>query len=190
MFSPIYGDPSDWRIGSPYGMRVHPFTHERRMHGGIDIGAPVGTPVYSVTDGIVRKVWNDTGYGGGLSLRVFYPSLGIQMGLAHLNRTHVSVGQRVYPGQHIADTGNTGKFTTGPHLHLTLRSRGGATFDPMRFFLKPRGTFNDGTDRAGSIINKLSKSVGGGVNLGIGVAFAGATMWLGRKQIARWLRSI
>ena len=179
LFSPVPDSPRNWGIGSPYGMRVHPTSGEYKMHGGVDINARFGTPAYSISVGIVKRVWFDNNYGGGLSLRIYYPALQVTMGFAHLNKVHVKEGQQVYPGQHVADTGNSGSATTGPHLHLTIRNKSGATVNPMAFFLAPGRVFHSSKDR---------NDKGGAVVVGLGIA--GLGLWLGRKHIAAALRKL
>lgn len=88
-------------------------------HGGIDIGIPVGTPVYAVADGIVSGVWN---YGGtGMSIHIIHIINGVRYTSAyqHLSKYEVYVGQTVRRGDEIALSGNTGN-SSGPHLHFTL----------------------------------------------------------------------
>lgn len=88
-------------------------------HGGIDIGVPVGTPVYAVADGIVSGVWD---YGGtGMSIHIIHIINGVRYtsGYQHLSKYEVYVGQTVRRGDEIALSGNTG-YSFGPHLHFTL----------------------------------------------------------------------
>lgn len=90
-------------------------------YNAIDVGAPIGTPVVAMADGVVittRSVnaWNG-GYGGMVIIR--HPN-GAQTLYAHLSRITVSEGQRVTQGQRIGDVGNTGR-STGPHLHYEIR---------------------------------------------------------------------
>lgn len=111
------------RITSPYGMRWHPVLQKEKMHTGIDVGIPTGTPIYSMAGGkvIISKYSSSYGHyivvdhGGGLS------SL-----YAHLSSRLVSVGQTVEKGQMIAKSGSTGR-STGPHLHFEVRINGNHT---------------------------------------------------------------
>lgn len=114
------------RITSPFGERVHPITGERGHHNGIDIACPEGTPLRSPFPGIVRAVWIDERFGGGLSLSVESESGVLRLGFAHLSNTIVARGMRVDRGELIAYTGGTpgtrhAGSSTGPHLHMTLR---------------------------------------------------------------------
>ena len=92
------------------------------IHGynGVDLGAPVGTPVRASASGevIVAKGqgWNG-GYGDYIVIR---HRSGIQTLYAHLSKVNVAVGEQVTAGENIALSGNSGK-STGPHLHFEVR---------------------------------------------------------------------
>lgn len=127
--APIYGSFSRWRIGSPFGRRVHPITGAVHMHNGVDIGAPIGTPVRASAAGHVLRAGRSS--RGGNELVIGFPELGYTFGFAHLDRLLVKAGQRVRAGQLVARTGNTG-LSTAPHLHFTVRRYGsGRTIDPQ-----------------------------------------------------------
>ena len=113
---PLYGG---W-VSSPFGMRVHPFSGKWRMHRGVDIAAPHGTPVQAAADGRVERVASDGVLGryvvidhGARSYQTLY---------AHLSSVHVHVGELVSTGNTIGRVGSTGQ-STGPHLHFELWSR-------------------------------------------------------------------
>lgn len=115
-----------YRIGSRFGMRVHPILGTARLHAGGDMGAPSGTPIRAAADGVVVFSGDRGGYGNvvvidhGHSLGTLY---------AHQSRVHVAVGQVVLRGQVIGEVGSTG-LSTGPHLHFETRLRG-APIDPL-----------------------------------------------------------
>lgn len=88
-------------------------------HRGLDFRAPVGTNVYAPADGTVIAVWNDTQYGGGLSIKIQH-SDGYETSYCHLDRQLVKPGDTVMAGCIIAKTGNTGT-STGPHLHYGIK---------------------------------------------------------------------
>ena len=106
--------PVSGRILSEFGPRGG------RMHQGIDIGAPTGTPVVAGCSGTVITVsFNSGGWGHFI---VIYHG-GMTTLYAHLNSTSVRVGQQVSRGQQIGTVGATGNATT-PHLHLEVRIGG------------------------------------------------------------------
>jgi murein DD-endopeptidase MepM/ murein hydrolase activator NlpD len=122
---------------SPFGMRSHPLSGERRKHYGIDIAAPLGSPVLSWWNGTVSEVISDGGCGNGLTIRSgdyehIYCHLAGRAGGGRYRSgaVHLTVGQRVRAGQTIGHIGMTGS-TTGPHLHWGMRFRG-EWIDPAR----------------------------------------------------------
>lgn len=125
MLYPLYS-----KITSPFGYRINPVTGQKQFHNGIDLSAAVATKIKSPGDGIVSNYYsNDV---GGNQLIIKHDN-GFTTGYAHLNKSFVSMGERVNQGQFIAESGNTGKVT-GPHLHLTLRDKDGNLLDPEKFF--------------------------------------------------------
>jgi murein DD-endopeptidase MepM/ murein hydrolase activator NlpD len=102
-----------------------------RMHKGIDIAAPVGTPVVAAAAGVVESAgWNEGGYGNLVEVRHPDGSLTIY---AHNSRIATRVGAVVNQGELIAQMGSTGR-STGPHTHFEIRPRGSGAVNPM-FFL-------------------------------------------------------
>lgn len=94
-----------------------------RMHRGIDIAAPVGTPIVAAADGeVITSGWNSGGYGNWVRIKHNDGSITLY---AHNSRLHVRRGQQVRQGQLIADMGSTG-FSTGPHLHFEVHKSGRA----------------------------------------------------------------
>lgn len=88
-----------------------------RMHNGVDLAAPEGTPIYAASNGIVDYAqWNEGGYGN--RIEIVSPE-GIRTTYSHLSVIKCSVGQQVTVGQQIADMGTTGR-STGPHLHFEV----------------------------------------------------------------------
>ena len=114
--------PVRGRISSGYGWRWG------RMHEGIDIAVPVGTPVRAAASG--RVVY--AGWGGNYGYLVSIDhGNGVVTRYAHNSRLVVRTGQTVSRGQIVAYSGNTGN-STGPHLHFEIRHRGRAV-DPRPF---------------------------------------------------------
>lgn len=110
------------RFTSNYGIRSDPFNGSARMHAGVDIPGPVGTPVYATADGTVDRAERAGGYGNLVELD---HGKGIQTRYGHLSRMLVAPGTHVTRGQLIALMGSTGR-STGPHLHYEVRMDGKA----------------------------------------------------------------
>ena len=108
------------RVSSRFGMRSDPFTRRATFHGGLDIAAPKGTPVYASRDGVVSHAGKAGGYGQLVILDHRYD---YQTYYGHLSRVEVKRGQRVRAGQLIGRVGATGR-ATGNHLHFELRKKG------------------------------------------------------------------
>lgn len=115
-------------LTSRFGYRNHPILSGQRMHWGLDLAAPVGTPVYATAFGIV----NYAGWAGsyGLLVEVAHTD-GVQTRYGHLSRLAVAAGQRVSPSELVGYVGSTGR-STGPHLHYEVRVRGAAV-DPLPY---------------------------------------------------------
>ena len=95
------------------------------FHAGIDIDGNVGDPIVAATSGTVTF----SGWRGGYGNVVIVQNGDTEYYYAHASRLHVSAGQSVQAGQHIADVGATGA-TTGPHLHFEMRVSG-KPVDPL-----------------------------------------------------------
>ncbi len=113
------------RVTSGFAMRFHPILQNWRKHAGIDYGAPTGTPVRVVSDGIVEFAGWQNGYGNVVVVK----HAGDRSTLyAHLSRLDVRKGQSVEQGMRIGAVGMTG-WATGPHLHFEFKV-GGVQRDP------------------------------------------------------------
>jgi murein DD-endopeptidase MepM/ murein hydrolase activator NlpD len=122
--------PTDGHFTSPFGWRMHPIFHEMRFHAGIDIGAPIGTPVWAADGGTVIYAGYASGYG--TLVLVSHGTVNGQdltTGYAHMSELDVSVGQSVGRGQQVGRVGNEGN-STGPHLHFEVRLDGNPV-DPL-----------------------------------------------------------
>ena len=99
-----------------------------RMHRGIDIAGPTGTPIYAAAVGVVITAgWNSGGYGNLVEIE--HPDGSVTL-YAHNHRIMVQKGQQVEQGQQIAEMGSTG-FSTGPHLHFEIHPSGKGAVNPM-----------------------------------------------------------
>jgi murein DD-endopeptidase MepM/ murein hydrolase activator NlpD len=115
------GWPVNGRITSEFGNRIHPITHKRHTHKGIDIAVPMGTPVHAASAGeVIFAGWNNQGYG---NLVLIDHGSNIVTAYAHNSSITCSVGQKVKRGDVIAKVGSTGA-STGPHCHFEVRVSG------------------------------------------------------------------
>lgn len=115
-----YCHPAPFKVTSNYGWR------RRRMHYGVDLGYPTGTPVVAAFDGIIRiSRSNAGGYG---NLIVIRHENGLETYYGHLSKRLVNPGQVVSAGDTIALGGNTGR-SYGSHLHFETRYLG-TPFNP------------------------------------------------------------
>ncbi len=121
--------PVNANYGDRFGMRFHPILKIRRMHSGIDFLANTGTPVYAPGAGkVIYTGWNG---GYGLTLKIDH-GYGYVTLYGHLKKIKVKRHQYVKRGDLIAISGNSGKLSTGPHLHYEVRYKGIA-LNPKNF---------------------------------------------------------
>jgi murein DD-endopeptidase MepM/ murein hydrolase activator NlpD len=118
---------ADLQVSSHYGWRRDPIDGRRRFHAGVDLPAPVGTPVLAPATGRVLRVGHDSGYG--LQIVVEHAA-GWTTRYAHLSAATVRVGDGVFRGQEIGRVGRSGR-STGPHLHVET-ARNGVRVDPRQ----------------------------------------------------------
>jgi len=130
-FLPETPDRSDGFIWPTQGVFTSGFGWRwGRMHNGIDIAGPVGTPIVAAASGVVVKSgWNSGGYGNLVDIR--HPD-GSLTRYAHNSRLLVREGQQVRQGDRIAEMGSTG-FSTGPHLHFELHIPQSGAVNPMAY---------------------------------------------------------
>ena len=129
-------------VTSGYGMRFHPILGYTRMHQGIDLGAPWGSAIRAVADGVVE--WAGPHGGHGNFVRLDHAG-GMGTGYAHMSSIAVSPGERVHAGEVIGYVGSTG-LSTGPHLHFEVYQNG-QVVDPASARFVARAGF-DARDRA------------------------------------------
>ena len=115
------------RVNSPFGKRTDPMNRKStKVHNGLDLRAKFEN-VYAMLPGTVLDAGNSENGGNYVK---------IQHGICiciylHLSKIIVQQGQHVSAGQKVAISGNSGKRTTGPHLHISCKwSDNGKYFDP------------------------------------------------------------
>jgi murein DD-endopeptidase MepM/ murein hydrolase activator NlpD len=118
--------PAQGRITSGFGMRFHPILHIRRLHAGIDFGAPYGSPIVAAADGEVIAARYSTSFG---NMVIIAHGGDISTVYAHCSRVFVHTGEMVKRGQRIAAVGATG-LAQGPHLHFEVHI-GGKAVNPI-----------------------------------------------------------
>lgn len=107
-------------ISSPFGYRIHPVLGVKKLHTGIDIPAPTGTPAVAVASGTVIYSGVQGSYGNTVMIR---HDNGLVSLYAHNSSLVVQVGDKVKKGQVVTKIGSTGR-STGPHLHFEIRVNG------------------------------------------------------------------
>ena len=137
--------PKTKRIASPFGWRKRPYSYQLQFHQGVDYGAPLGSPVVAVGDGIVTQVvsgcydfgnlfcggqlgnWIEIDHGNGI--------LGIY---GHLKNNSIAIeeGMKVWKNQKIAQVGSSG-WSTGAHLDFRLKLNGEYK-DPAKYLTPPK----------------------------------------------------
>jgi murein DD-endopeptidase MepM/ murein hydrolase activator NlpD len=99
------------------------------MHWGIDLAAPLGTPIYAAADGVVLRAGPATGYGNAVYIQDADGNVEIY---GHMKYYDVAAGDVVSAGEQIAKVGSQGQ-STGPHLHFEIHVGGmnGKPTDPQ-----------------------------------------------------------
>ncbi len=122
--------PTKGVITSAFGWRPNPMGPGEEFHKGIDIGAPMGTPIVAAASGVVVSAgWNPGGYGNVVEIR--HPNGSLTL-YAHASRVLVRAGERVDQGQEIAEMGSTG-YSTGPHCHFEIHPPGEGAVNPLAY---------------------------------------------------------
>jgi murein DD-endopeptidase MepM/ murein hydrolase activator NlpD len=120
-------------VDSPFGLRRLPWEAHARLHAGVDIAAPLGTPVHALANGVVAASGVKAGYGR--FVEVDHPS-GLVSFYAHLRAPAADIksGATLKAGDVVGYVGSTGD-STGPHLHLEVR-HDGKPLNPAMFIGK------------------------------------------------------
>jgi len=113
--------PSRWPVRGPvnsdFGQRRSPWAPNSEFHSGIDIGAPIGTPVRAPAPGVVAFAGPHAEFGVTLIIDHGNDTRSLY---GHLSKLHVALDQQVKRGETVALTGNTGR-SSGPHLHYEIQ---------------------------------------------------------------------
>lgn len=125
--------PVEGQVTSSFGERMDPINGEGEFHTGIDIAAPVGTPVRAAADGVVTGADMGRGYGRTVELNDGHNVMTVY---AHLSSITVIAGQHISRGQIIGYVGSSGR-TTGPNMHYEVRIDG-VPVNPYKYL---RNTF-------------------------------------------------
>ncbi len=139
LFSDIHQDPptiapleyAEVQITSNFGMRMHPITHVKKLHKGIDIKASHGTAVIAPSDGIIVAADYDESHGYYVEIKhdEIYSTR-----YHHLSKVSVTKDQKVVKEEKIGEIGSSG-LSVAPHLHYEVIENGN-NVDPLPF-LKP-----------------------------------------------------
>ncbi|MCR6571218.1 zinc metallopeptidase, M23 family [Campylobacter insulaenigrae] len=121
---------ADNGITGEFGWRHHPILNKKEFHPGIDLRAPLKTPIYAPANGVVEyAAYSNNGYGYSV---ILIHNFGFKTVYAHMTRQDVvKAGEFVKKGQLLGYTGSTG-LSTGPHLHYEVRFIN-KLLDPMIF---------------------------------------------------------
>lgn len=106
-------------VTSSFGMRQHPIEKRSAMHGGVDLRASRGTPVYATASGVVEWASEHRNSGLGNMVKLVH-NYGFSTIYGHLDQIEVNVGNYVERGDLIGYSGNTG-VSDAPHLHYEVR---------------------------------------------------------------------
>ncbi|WP_413467126.1 M23 family metallopeptidase [Mycolicibacterium sp. 120270] len=123
---PLFAMPTRGAFTSGFGYRWGV------LHAGIDIANSIGTPILAAADGVVIDAGPTAGYGAWVKLRHADGTVTLY---GHINSWNVTIGQRVWAGDQIAQMGNRGN-STGPHLHFEVLQNGTDRIDPVGWLSK------------------------------------------------------
>jgi murein DD-endopeptidase MepM/ murein hydrolase activator NlpD len=141
--------------------RYVPALNYTGAHYGVDFNASTGTPVWAVADGTVTRAGWDDGGGNIVCLKHI---MNFETCYMHLSKIDVKAGEHVAQKMVIAESGGTGRLTTGPHLHFGMK-RGGNWVNPLnqnfpRSEPLPRPLLLDFREKTAELVSRLAaKSV-------------------------------
>lgn len=122
--------PTTGYVSSRFGSRISPFTGRPQQHTGIDVAAPLGTPILAAADGVVTFSGNLAGYGHAI---VITHGFGFKTFYGHNQKNNVKKGDRVHRGQVIGLVGSSG-YSTGSHVHYEVLVNG-SPVDPLKHII-------------------------------------------------------
>jgi len=123
--SPLPG----YSVNSNFGLRQMSYEPHARMHEGVDIAAPKGSPIHAAAGGHVSRTGLSSSYGHFVEVA---HADGLTSFYAHMSRTAgLEPGAKVSAGEVLGYVGSTG-HSTGPHLHFEIRDAG-KPLDPQAF---------------------------------------------------------
>lgn len=118
-----------WRITASFGAMddVH-----KTPHSGIDLAAPMDSPIHSISGGVVDHVSREGAKGFGNAVWIREPD-GYKIVYGHLDKVRAYTGERIHRDDVIGLSGDTG-HSTGAHLHIGVMSPSGKWVDPNDYF--------------------------------------------------------
>jgi len=184
-FNPIVGA---YRVSSPFGSRSSPGGIGSTEHMGLDLAAPLGTPVVAPTDITILEAGRKGGFGNFISGQ---DSAGNIYQFGHLSEINVSPGNVISGGSVIGAVGSTGN-STGNHLHFGIKDANGNFINPSSLIAGARKIGKDALNKGKSLIGKaltvaaLSNPVTAPLVIGAKLAGVGGDSWL--DQFKKWLK--
>lgn len=132
MGSPFIG--KDWvsKITSSWGWRIHPISGRLKLHKGLDIGMPAGTPINAICSGTVTSAGWNGGYGKCVTVMYENGDTKLTVLYAHMSSISVRQGMKIGEGTVVGKVGTTGD-STGNHLHIEIMA-GGYSNDVTKLF--------------------------------------------------------
>lgn len=132
-----------YTITSGFSMRISPISGQLLQHEGVDMSAPLGTPVHAVADGTVVEVSSD--YRSGTYVRIQHTAADGSTyfsAYAHeyMDDILVKQGDTVTAGEQIGAVGSNG-WSTGPHLHFEIRDASNTAVEPTGWMEEHGATY-------------------------------------------------
>jgi len=124
--------PVQGYISSPWGSRRHPISRRITHHDGVDLVAPLGTPVVAPANGVVITTKRSPTYGYGNLIEIKHENSVSRFG--HLHEFSVKKGDHVTQGQIIGKVGNSGT-STAAHLHYGIHDENNKSLNPAQFMV-------------------------------------------------------